>query len=113
MYERSENSDGLTYLRRLILPSPLNDDLSLKKRPKSGYRNVLNKLTNEFSMGDILSSHSSFEEDIRLFDSSNEIILSLSLSPNEETLLCGTNQNHIYQIHFSKMVTKFRTKHSF
>jgi hypothetical protein len=31
MYERSENSDELTYLRRLILPSLMHEDFSMKK----------------------------------------------------------------------------------
>ncbi|CAF1929613.1 unnamed protein product [Rotaria magnacalcarata] len=34
---------------------------------------------------------------------SNEIILSLSLSPNEETLLVATNFNNLYEIAFSEM----------
>jgi WD40 repeat protein len=36
---------------------------------------------------------------------SNEIIKSLALSPNEETLLAGTNYNHLYQFSFSKKET--------
>lgn len=35
---------------------------------------------------------------------SNEIIQSLALSPNEETLLVGTNTNHLYEFAFSKIV---------
>jgi WD40 repeat protein len=34
---------------------------------------------------------------------SNERILSLTLSPNEETLLAITNHNHLYQFSFSKI----------
>jgi hypothetical protein len=35
---------------------------------------------------------------------SNEVIRSLALSPNEETLLAGTNTNHLYEFSFSKIV---------
>lgn len=38
---------------------------------------------------------------------SNEIIHSLTLSPNEETLLVGTNSNHLYEFSFSKIVIFF------
>lgn len=38
---------------------------------------------------------------------SNEIILSLALSPNEETLLIATNFNNLYEISFSKIVILF------
>jgi hypothetical protein len=35
---------------------------------------------------------------------SNEIISSFALSQNEEILLVATNQNHLYQLDFSKIV---------
>lgn len=41
----------------------------------------------------------------RLHGSTDELISSFALSPNEETLLVGTNHNHLYEIAFSKMVT--------
>ena len=45
--------------------------------------------------------------------SSDELISSFALSPNEETLLVGTNHNHLYEIAFSKMVTDlFRVSRS-
>jgi hypothetical protein len=77
MYERNENSVELTYLRTLILPSTIVNDFSAR----------------------IIQNISLHERSL-----SNEVIRSLALSPNEETLLAGTNANHLYEFAFSKIV---------
>ncbi|CAM4807318.1 unnamed protein product [Rotaria magnacalcarata] len=59
-----------------------------------------------FSRGVFVSIGNSLVFDSSLINQrliSNEIILSLSLSPNEETLLVATNFNNLYEIAFSKM----------
>ena len=73
MYERSENSAELTYLRTLFLPSSAINNFATKKIQNN-------------------------------FIDTNEVIRSLALSPNEETLLAGTNANHLYEFAFSKIV---------
>ena len=51
----------------------------------------------------VFSSASSYlHESLR----SNEVIVSLALSPNEETLLAGSNTNHLYEFAFSKIVIR-------
>ena len=107
MYERAENSIELTYLRRFILPLSNINDFSLKRietnfiNRKIPKRTISVKLSNEQLNRSTLSLNSSLihEESI-----SDELIRSLALSPNEETLLVGTNKNHLYEIAFSKMV---------
>ncbi|CAF3386343.1 unnamed protein product [Rotaria socialis] len=106
MYERNENGIELTYLRRLVLPSYSINDFSIKKtqfhlnnRKKLQKKNSL-KLFKQESIRNSLVFDSSLINQ-RLI--SNEIILSLSLSPNEETLLVATNFNNLYEIAFSKM----------
>jgi hypothetical protein len=99
MYERGENSIELTYLRKLILPSSILNEFSPKTvQTKTRQRNLSIQ-----SMENLFSLRSSFKHEKSI---ENELIHSLALSPNEEILLAGTNQNHLYQIAFSKMASR-------
>ncbi|CAF1123424.1 unnamed protein product [Adineta steineri] len=95
MFERSENNIDLTYLRKFILPSSLINNLfhqNLRRNPA--------KSAPIRSMENIFLSDLSFKNQR---STTNEIIHSLALSPNEEILLAATNYNHLYEITFSKM----------
>jgi hypothetical protein len=99
MYERGENSIELTYLRRLILPSSIVKEFS----PNTVQTKTRQRNPSIQSMENISSLRSSFKHQRSI---GNELIHSLALSPNEEILLAGTNQNHLYQIAFSKMASR-------
>ncbi|CAF1441079.1 unnamed protein product, partial [Adineta steineri] len=95
MFERSENNVDLTYLRKFVLPSSLINNLfhqNLRRNPTQSapIRSIENIFLSDLSFKNQRST-------------TNEIIHSLALSPNEETLLAATNYNHLYEITFSKM----------
>ncbi|CAF1143866.1 unnamed protein product [Rotaria sordida] len=108
MYERNENCFYLTYLRRFILPSfnSINDFSIKRTKNNIGYRKSLKRFKNE-SIEKNYSIDSSYRNQKSI---SNDIILSLALTPNENTLLVATNYNNLYKINFSNM--DYRNKES-